>query len=91
MMEQMTVNSLLSILNTLSRAGHGDMPIFLGANYPLLNSGLTVDCWTNKLMIRNDYYDEKMGEALRKARDGLGEIYRNYIEDCLEASMIEEE
>lgn len=84
MQEQMTVNALLSLLNTLSGAGYGDMPIFLDENYPLLNNTLTVDCRTNKLMIRNDYYDEKMGEALRKARDGLGEIYRNYIADCLE-------
>ncbi len=90
MMEQMTVNSLLSMLNTLSGAGYGHMPIFLGENYPLLNSTLTVDCRTNTLMIRNDYYDEKMGEALRKARDGLSEIYRNYIADCLEAGMIKE-
>ena len=91
MQEQMTVNSLLSMLNTLSRAGHGDMPIFLGTSYPLLKDAVLVDLIGCTLQIRNTYYDEKMAEALRKASSDLGQIYHAYLLDCLRAGMLEED
>ena len=90
MMEQMTVNSLLSLLNTISDAGYGDMPIFIGKKYPLLDSALAIDHRRDKLIIRNNYYDEKMAEGLRKARQGIDQIYHSYLADCLRAGMMEE-
>ena len=90
MQEQMTVDSLLGLLNAISEAGHGSLPIFIGEKYPLLNSALMIDHHRDKLIIRNNYYDEKMAEALSKARSDLGKIYYTYLSDCLKAGEMEE-
>lgn len=85
MSKQITVNQLLNKLNALSQNGYGDMPIFLGEKYPLLENSITISQYENKLWIRNAYYDEKMTEAIRKAVYGLDSIYRTYITDCFAA------
>lgn len=85
MSKQITVNQLLNKLNTLSQSGYGDMPIFLGEKYPLLEDSISVNPRENKLQIRNTYYDEKMTEAIRKAVYGLDSVCRTYITDCYAA------
>jgi len=85
MSKQITVNQLLNKLNTLSQSGYGDMPIFLGEKYPLLEDSISVNPCENKLHIRNTYYDEKMAEAMRKAINGMEDVHRTYIADCYKA------
>ncbi len=85
MSKQMTVDQLLEKLSSISRNGHGDMLIFLGENYPLLEDAIGIRMIENKLLIRNTYYDKKMTEALRKAADGMKSVYRTYLEDCYKA------
>ena len=60
----MTIDSLLGILTAISEAGHGSMPIFIGEKYPLLDSALIIDHLRDKLIIRNNYYDEKMAVSI---------------------------
>lgn len=82
---QITVSKLLNILDELSMNGFGDMPIFLGEKYPLLEDSIGVNPHENKLQIRNTYYDEKMTEAMRKAINGMEDVHRTYIADCYKA------
>lgn len=82
---QITVSRLLNILDKLSMNGFGDMPIFLGEKYPLLEDSITISQYENKLRFRNRYYDEKMTEAIRKAVYGLDSVCRTYITDCYAA------
>lgn len=87
MNKQMTVDQLLEKLSSISQSGHGDMPIFLGKNYPLLEDAFVVCVYENKLLIRNTYYDEKMAETLRKASENMKRVYRTYLDDCYKAGM----
>lgn len=82
---QITVSQLLNMLDELSKNGFGDMPIFLGENYPLKDDSITITPHENKLQIRNTYYDEKMTKAIRKAINGLESVHRTYIADCYAA------
>lgn len=82
---QITVSQLLNMLDELSQNGLGDMPIFLGENYPLKDDSITINLNENKLQIRNTYYDEKMTKAIRKAINGLESVHRTYISDCYAA------
>nr|DAG73420.1 MAG TPA: hypothetical protein [Caudoviricetes sp.]DAM59111.1 MAG TPA: hypothetical protein [Caudoviricetes sp.] len=82
---QITVSKLLNILDELSMNGFGDIPVFLGENYPLLEDSISVNPRENKLHIRNTYYDEKMAEAMRKAINGMEDVHRAYIADCYKA------
>ena len=82
---QITVSRLLNMLDELSMNGFGDMPMFLGENYPLLEDSICVNPRENKLHIRNTYYDEKMAEAMRKAINGMEDVHRTYIADCYKA------
>lgn len=82
---QITVSQLLNMLDELSMNGFGDMPVFLGENYPLLEDSISVNPRENKLHIRNTYYDEKMAEAMRKAINGMEDVHRAYIVDCYKA------
>ena len=82
---QITVSRLLNMLDELSMNGFGDMPVFLGENYPLLEDSICVNPRENKLHIRNTYYDEKMAEAMRKAINGMEYVHRTYIADCYKA------
>lgn len=82
---QITVSKLLNILDELSMNGFGDMPVFLGENYPLLEDSISVNPRENKLQIRNTYYDEKMTKAIRKAICGMEDVHRAYIADCYSA------
>jgi hypothetical protein len=82
---QITVSQLLNMLDELSQNGFGDMPIFLGENYPLKDDSITINLHGNKLQIRNTYYDEKMTKAIRKAINGLESVHRTYIADCYAA------
>ena len=80
-----TVSQLVDILDDLSQNGFGDMPVFLGKKYPLLEDSINVNLHENKLQIKNTYYDEKMEEAIKKAINGMKDIYRAYITDCYKA------
>jgi hypothetical protein len=80
-----TVSRLLNMLDELSMNGFGDMPVFLGENYPLLEDSISVNPSENKLYIRNTYYDEKMAEAIKKAINGMEDVRRAYIADCYKA------
>lgn len=82
---QITVSQLLNMLDEISQNGLGDMPIFLGENYPLKDDSITINLNENKLQIRNTYYDEKMTKAIRKAINGLESVHRTYIADCYAA------
>lgn len=82
---QITVSQLVDILDDLSQNGFGDTPVFLGESYPLLEDSISVNPHENKLQIRNTYYDEKMAEAIKKAINGMEDIYRAYIIDCYKA------
>lgn len=85
MSKQMTVDQLLEKLSSISQSGHGDMLICLGENYPLLEDAIGVQIIENKLLIRNTYYDKKMGEALKKASDSMESVYKTYLIDCYKA------
>lgn len=85
MSKQMTVDQLLEKLSSISQSGHGDMLIFLGENYPLLEDAIGIWIIENKLLIRNTYYDKKMEEALKKAADSMESVYRTYLADCYKA------
>lgn len=82
---QITVSQLLNMLDKLSMNGFGDMPVFLGENYPLLEDSISVNPSENKLYIRNTYYDKKMAEAIKKAINGMEDVHRAYITDCFKA------
>lgn len=82
---QITVSQLVDILDDLSQNGFGDMPVFLGEKYPLLEDSISFNPHENKLQIKNTYYDEKMEEAIKKAINGMEDIYRAYIIDCYKA------
>lgn len=83
----MTVDKLLEILSNFSQNGYGNMPIFLGEQYPLLEDSVIFSPYENKLYFRNTYYDEKMTEAMRKAIDGLNTVCRTYVSDCYAAGI----
>lgn len=91
MSEQMTVDQLLEKLSSISRSGHGDMPIVLGEKYPLLDDAIGVCFYEHKLQIRNTYYDKKLAEALRKASENMERVYRTYLDDCYKAGIEMEE
>lgn len=85
MRKQFTVDSLCALLTRISAAGYGDMGIFLGEDYPLIDDAVATDIYGNKVTIKNTYYDKRMGEAIRKARDDMGSVYTRYLHDCYEA------
>lgn len=82
MRKQFTVDSLRNLLTRISDAGHGDMDIFIGENYPLMDDAVVTDFYHNKISIKNTYYDEQMAEAMRRARDDMAAVYRRYLQDC---------
>lgn len=82
MRKQCTVDSLCDLLIRISDAGHGDMDVFIGENYPLIDDAIVIDFYHNTMKIKNTYYDEQMGEAMRRARDDMAAVYRRYLQDC---------
>lgn len=91
MRKQFTVDSLRNLLARISYAGFGDMEIFIGENYPLIDDAVVTDLYNNKITINNTYYDEQMAEAMRRARDDIAAVYRRYLQDCYEAGRRIEE
>lgn len=91
MRKQFTVDSLCNLLTRISDAGHGDMEIFIGENYPLIDDAVVTDFYHNKMTIKNTYYDEQMAEAMRRARDDMAAVYRRYLQDCYGAGRRIEE
>lgn len=85
---QVTVDELLGLLNSISKSGHGDMNIFMGERYPLLSDAVCINLMSNELHIKNTYYDEKMEEAMRNARNNLKRVCRKYIADCYDAGIM---
>lgn len=91
MRKQFTVDSLRNLLAQISYAGYGNMEIFIGENYPLMDDAVVTDFYNNKITIKNAYYDEQMAEAMRRARDDMAAVYRRYLQDCYEAGRRIEE
>lgn len=91
MRKQLTVDSLRNLLTRISDAGHGDMDIFIGENYPLMDDAVVTNFYYNKMTIKNTYYDEQMAEAMRRARDDMAAVYRRYLQDCYKAGCRIEE
>lgn len=91
MRKQFTVDSLRDLLARISYAGFGDMEIFIGENYPLIDDAVVTDLYNNKITINNTYYDEQMAEAMRRARDDMADVYRRYLQDCYGAGRRIEE
>lgn len=91
MRKQFTVDSLRDLLARISYAGFGDMEIFIGENYPLIDDAVVTDHYNNKITINNTYYDEQMAEAMRRARDDMAAVYRRYLQDCYGAGRRIEE
>lgn len=91
MRKQFTVDSLRDLLARISYAGFGDMDIFIGENYPLIDDAVVTDLYNNKITINNTYYDEQMAEAMRRARDDMAAVYRRYLQDCYGAGRRIEE
>lgn len=85
MRKQYTVNSLCGLLTRISAAGFGDMGVFLGEDCPLIDDAVVIDIYDNKVTIKNTYYDKRMAEAIRRARDDMDGVYKRYIRDCCEA------
>lgn len=91
MRKQFTVNSLRNLLAQISYAGYGNMEIFIGENYPLMDDAVVTNFYHNKMTIKNTYYDGEMAEAMRRARDDMAAVYRRYLQDCYEAGRRIEE
>lgn len=91
MRKQFTVDSLRNLLTRISDAGRGDMDIFIGENYPLMDDAVVTNFYYNKMTIKNTYYDEQMAEAMRRARDDMAAVYRRYLQDCYGAGRRIEE
>lgn len=91
MRKQFTVDSLRNLLAQISYAGYGNMEIFIGENYPLMDDAVVTDFYNNKITIKNAYYDGQMAEAMRRARDDMAAVYRRYLQDCYEAGRRIEE
>ena len=89
--KQFTIDSLRNLLAQISYAGYGNMEIFIGENYPLMDDAVVTDFYNNKITIKNAYYDEQMAEAMRRARDDMAAVYRRYLQDCYEAGRRIEE
>lgn len=85
MRKQFTVDSLRNLLTRISYAGFGDMEIFIGENYPLMDDAVVTDFYHNKISIKNTYYDEQMAAAMKYARDDMAAVYRRYLQNCYEA------
>lgn len=82
MRKQFTVDSLRDLLIRISDAGYGDMDVFIGENYPLMDDAVVTDFYHNKMTLKNTYYDKQMAEAMRRARDDIAAVYRRYLQDC---------
>lgn len=91
MRKQFTVDSLRNLLTQISYAGYGNMEIFIGENYPLMDDAVATNFYYNKMTIKNTYYDWQMAEAMRRARDDMAAVYRRYLQDCYEAGRRIEE
>ena len=89
--KQFTVDSLRNLLAQISNAGYGDMEIFIGESYPLMDDAVVIDFYHNKMTMKNTYYDKQMAEAMRRARDDMAAVYRRYLQDCYGAGRIIEE
>ena len=91
MRKQFTVNSLRDLLTCISDAGFGDMDVFIGENYPLMDDAVVTDFYHNNVRMKNTYYDKQMAEAMRRARDDIAAVYRRYLQDCYGAGCRIEE
>ena len=91
MRKQFTVDSLRNLLAQISYAGYGNMDIFIGENYPIMDDAVVTDFYNNKMTIKNTYYDRQMAEAMRRASDDMAAVYRRYLQDCYEAGRRIEE
>ena len=64
--DQLTVDNLRQLLEIISKAGYGNMMLYLGESTPLMRSSISIYYPENKLLIRNGYYDKAITGAADK-------------------------
>ena len=79
-------DSFKKILNELSVHGYGDMSVVLGTDTPLLKDSIGINFMTNKLLIRNTYYDKKLVDATKELKDNIDESIKQYLAECYRAT-----
>ena len=85
--ERLTVGTFKKILDELSDHGYGDMTILLGNDTPLLQDSISIHYMTNKLLIRNLYYDKQLVDAAEKLKDSINKDIKTYLAECYHAGM----
>ena len=85
--EKLTVDSFKNILGELSVHGYGDMSIVLGTDTPLLKDSIGINFMTNKLLIRNTYYDKKLVDSAKELKDNVNASIKHYLAECYHAGM----
>ena len=85
--ESLTVDTFKKILDKLSNHGYGDMSILLGNDTPLLKDSISINYMTNKLLIRNTYFDKKLVDAAKELKDNINESIKHYLAECYHAGM----
>lgn len=85
--EKLTVNSFKKILDELSVHGYGNMSIVLGTDTPLLKDSIGINFMTNKLLIRNTYYDTKLVDSAKELKDNIDESIKQYLAECHRSTM----
>ena len=85
--EILTVDSFKKFLDELSDHGYGDMSIVLGTDTPLLKDSIGINYMTNKLLIRNTYYDKKLTNAAKELKNNIDESIKQYLAECYRATM----
>lgn len=88
---QLTVDNLLQLLEIISKAGYGNMMLYLGESTPLMRSSIGIYYPENKLLIRNGYYDKAITGAADKMRSSIVNAMTEYILDCRNAGILKDE
>lgn len=85
--ECLTVDSLKIYLEKLSEAGHGDAMIFMGKSAPIYHNALCFEGMFNRVTICNTYYDRKLADAMKRAKNDLQRVITTYLADCYDAGI----
>lgn len=89
--DQITVDNLRQLLEIISKAGYGDMKIYLGESTPLMRSSVAIFYPENKFLICNTYYDKAIVSVADKMKNNIIDAINAYISDCRAAGMLKNE
>lgn len=89
--DQLTVDNLRQLLEIISKAGYGNMMLYLGESTPLMRSSISIYYPENKLLIRNGYYDKAITGAADKMKSSIVNAINEYISDCCNAGILKDE